>query len=185
MQFIIHRQKKLIPFKSQQMNSKSYAFIAYFLLLPGLQVLVFNQFDLGTQLVPHVYLLFLIFYPSNAEQTIFLVVAFFFGLYIDILHSTMGLHAAACLTAAFLRPTITTSVFGKNHGYVSIRLNQTPFVALSAYTLNLVLVHHLIYYVIGVSSWAQWLSIIKQFIFGSLYSLLFLIAIMFLFRTKK
>jgi cell division protein FtsW (lipid II flippase) len=86
------------------MNSKSYAFIAYFLLLPGLQVLVFNQFDLGTQLVPHVYLLFLIFYPSNAEQTIFLVVAFFFGLYIDILHSTMGLHAAACLTAAFLRP---------------------------------------------------------------------------------
>jgi len=42
-----------------------------------------------------------------------------------------------------------------------------------------------VYYVFGVSSWTQWLQIIQQFIFGSLYTLLFLIAIMFLLQKNK
>ncbi len=167
------------------MKSRSYPFIAYFILLPILQVMVFDQFNLGTQLVPHVTLLFLIFYPTDADQTFYLLAAFLYGLYLDILHSTMGIQAAACVTASFLRPFVITSVFGKNHGYVNIRLQLTPLLALSAYSLNIVLVHHLVYYVFGVSSWTEWLRIIQQFIFGSLYSLLFLIAIMFLLRKNK
>jgi rod shape-determining protein MreD len=167
------------------MNSRSYSFIAYFFLLPILQVMVFDQFDLGAQLVPQVTLLFLIFYPTDADQTFYLLAAFLYGLFLDILHSTMGLQAAACVTAAFLRPTIITSIFGKNHGYVNIRLQQTPLIALSAYCLNIVLTHHLVYYVFGVSSWSQWLWVIRQFIFGSLFTLLFLIAIMFLLRKNK
>ena len=167
------------------MKSRSYPFIAYFILLPILQVMVFDQFNLGTQLVPHVTLLFLIFYPTDADQTFYLLAAFLYGLYLDILHSTMGIQAAACVTASFLRPFVITSVFGKNHGYVNIRLQLTPLLALSAYSLNIVLVHHLVYYVFGVSSWTEWLRIIQQFIFGSLYSLLFLIAIMFLLQKNK
>ena len=147
--------------------------------------MVFDQFDLGAQLVPQVALLFLIFYPTDADQTFYLLVAFLYGLFLDILHSTMGLQAAACVTAAFLRPTIITSIFGKNHGYVNIRLQQTPLIALSAYCLNIVLIHHMVYYVFGVSSWSQWLWVIRQFIFGSLFTLLFLIAIMFLLRKNK
>ena len=167
------------------MKSRSYPFIAYFFLLPILQVMVFDQFDLGAQLVPQVALLFLIFYPTDADQTFYLLVAFLYGLFLDILHSTMGLQAAACVTAAFLRPTIITSTFGKTHGYVNIRLQQTPLIALSAYCLNIVLIHHMVYYVFGVSSWSQWLWVIRQFIFGSLFTLLFLIAIMFLLRKNK
>ena len=147
--------------------------------------MMFDQFDLGTQLVPHVTLLFLIFYPTDADQTFYLLAAFLYGLYLDTLHSTIGLQAAACVTAAFLRPFIITSVFGKNHGYVNIRLQQTPLIALSAFSLNVVLIHHMVFYVFGVSSWTQWLQIIRQFIFGSLYTLLFLIAIMFLLQKNK
>ena len=167
------------------MNTRSYPFVIYFLLFPILQVMVFDQFNLGVQLIPQITLLFLIFYPTDAEQTIFLVIAFLYGLYSDLLHSTMGIQAAACVTAAFLRPTIITSVFGKNHGYVNIRLQQTPFIALSAYSLNMVLLHHLVYYVLGLASWPKILWGIQQFIFGSLYTLLFLIAIMFVFRKNK
>ena len=167
------------------MKSRAYHFIAYFFLLPILQVMVFDQFDLGTQLIPNVTLLFLIFYPTDAHQTFYLFAAFLYGLYLDILYSTMGLQAAACVTAAFFRPFIITSVFGKNHGYVTIRLQQTPLLALSAYSLNIVLIHHLVYYVFGVSSWTQLMWIIQQFIFGSLFTLLFLIAIMFLLRKNK
>ena len=167
------------------MKSRSYPFIAYFFLLPILQVVVFDQFHLGTQLVPQVTLLFLIFYPTESNQALYLLVAFLYGFYLDILHSTMGLQAAACVTVAFLRPFIITSVFGKNHGYVNIRLQHTPLLALSAYSLNIVLIHHLVYYVFGISSWTQWIRIIQQFIFGSLFTLLFLIAIMFLLRKNK
>ncbi len=148
-------------------------------------MIVFNQFVLGSQLVPHVTLLFLIFYPTDSDQTFYLLIAFLYGLYLDILHSTMGLQAAACVTVAFFRPLITRSVFGKNYGYINIRLQQTSLLALSAYCLNIVLIHHLVYYVFGVSSWTQWLRTIQQFIFGSLYTLLFLIAIMFLLQKNK
>ena len=75
--------------------------------------------------------------------------------------------------------------FCKNHGYVNIRLQQTPFIALSAYSLNMVLLHHLVYYLIGLASWPKTLWGIQQFIFGSLYTLLFLIAIMFVLRKNK
>ena len=167
------------------MKSRSYPFIAYFFLLPILQMIVFNQFGLGSQLVPHVTLLFLIFYPTDADQTFYLLAAYLYGLYLDILHSTIGLQAAASVTVAFIRPFVIRSVFGKNHGYVNIRLQQTPLLALSAYCLNVVLIHHLVYYVFGVSSWTQWVWIVQQFIFGSLYTLLFLIAIMFLLRKNK
>ena len=167
------------------MNSKSYPFIVYFFILPIIQLMVFDQLDLEIQLIPQVTLLFLIFYPTDSEQTLFLLVAFLYGLYSDLLHSTMGVQAAACVTAAFLRPTIITSVFGKNHGYVNIRLQQTPFIALSAYSLNMVLLHHLIYYLLGLSSWPKIFWGIQQYIFGSLYTLLFLIAIMFVLRKNK
>ena len=49
--------------QNRMMKSRSYPFIAYFFMLPILQVMVFDQFDLGAQLVPHVTLLFLIFIP--------------------------------------------------------------------------------------------------------------------------
>ena len=87
------------------MNSRSYPFVVYFLLLPILQVMVFDQFNLGVQLVPQITLLFLIFYPTDAEQTIFLVIAFLYGLYSDLLHSTMGIQAAACVTSTNKQPT--------------------------------------------------------------------------------
>ena len=149
------------------MKSRSYSFIAYFFLLPIIQVIVFDQFNLGTQLIPHITLLFLIFYPTDSDQTFYLFIAFLYGLYQDILHSTMGLQAAACVTVAFLRPFIITSVFGKNHGYVNIRLQQTPLLALSAYCLNIVLIHHMVYYFLGVSSWFHYFGFYNSGFYNS------------------
>ena len=109
------------------MKSRSYPFIAYFFLLPIIQVMVFDQFDLGAQLVPHVTLLFLIFYPTDADQTFYLLAAYLNGLYLDILHSTIGLQAAASVTVAFIRPFVIRSVFGKNHGICQYSLTtDTP-----------------------------------------------------------
>ena len=101
------------------MKSRSYPFIAYFFLLPILQMIVFNQFGLGSQLVPHVTLLFLIFYPTDSDQTLYLLVAFLYGLYLDILHSTMGLHGdpllnAGCLSKGHKERLLKDKGFGRN-----------------------------------------------------------------------
>ncbi|MBP5327427.1 MAG: hypothetical protein J6Y98_05910 [Bacteroidales bacterium] len=77
--------------------------IGRFILLMGLQILVFNNIYLGGYITPCIYLLFIAMLPTNTGKIATLIISFGTGLIIDIFTNMAGFHTFACTAAGFLR----------------------------------------------------------------------------------
>ena len=61
------------------MTRENIVLLATFLALLFFQPFVFNQFQLFGSINPLVYILFLVLYPFDQEQALFIVLGFLFG----------------------------------------------------------------------------------------------------------
>jgi hypothetical protein len=75
---------------------------AVFILL---QVYVLNKIPhLHRFITPYLYYLFILWLPFSVSRQWLLVIGFFTGLVLDYFTMTPGLHAAACVLIAYVRP---------------------------------------------------------------------------------
>lgn len=132
--------------------------LAIFVLL---QVYVLNQIPALHQYVkPILYYLFILWLPFSISRLSLLMVGFITGLVLDFFMMTPGLHAAACVLIAYLRPFIITILTPKDSSEFNYRepspkaLGWTPYMV---YTLVLTVAHH------GYMVLLEWLS------FGSFF----------------
>lgn len=86
--------------------------ILRFVGLVLLQVWVLNNMRIGSYVNPFVYVLFIMMLPAGIPGWALLLLAFFTGTVIDLFMSTMGLHAAATVFAAFARPVLLSMAAG-------------------------------------------------------------------------
>lgn len=93
-------------------------FIGLFLL----QTLIVSNLQLSYYINPYVHLLFVLTLPRNVPFAWLLVLAFISGLILDILLSSAGLHAAASVWMAFLRPFLLNLLTPKG----SLDATMTP-----------------------------------------------------------
>src|SRR4051812_19450181 len=78
-----------------------------FVLLILVQVFVlFHIKPLHHFVVPYIYFLYILWLPFNMPRMSLLLLSFFYGLTLDYFVSTPGLHAAACVLIAYVRPFI-------------------------------------------------------------------------------
>lgn len=97
---------------------------------------------------PVLYFLFILWLPFNISRGWLLVVAFLFGLCMDYFSGQPGMHAAACVLIAYLRPFLlgilvpqeTTELSYNEPGFKS--LGTTPYIV---YILVLTFLHHAYY----------------------------------------
>ena len=74
-------------------------------LMLAIQVFVLNKVPpLHQFIVPYFYFVFLLWLPFKITRTALLFVAFGLGYLTDIFYKTPGLHMAACVLLAYLRP---------------------------------------------------------------------------------
>ena len=93
------------------MNRLIIKYIIYYLGLVLLQVLVLNNVQLSSFLIPYVYILLIIILPFETAGWLLLVIGFFLGLTMDVFPqgwtgngATLGIHTTATVFAAFSRP---------------------------------------------------------------------------------
>ena len=98
--------------------------ITRFILLLAVQVVIFNNFNFLGYINPFPYILFIILYPVNGNKYGLLAASFFLGLIMDLFCNSGGVHAAACLTLAYFRPSIFKFSFGLSYEYQTVRLND-------------------------------------------------------------
>lgn len=134
--------------------------IIRFALFILLQVYLLNKIPhLHKFIVPYLYYLFILWLPFNISRIGLLVMGFIAGIVLDFFMMTPGLHAAACVLIAYLRPFIINVLAPKDVSGFSYRepspraMGWTPYLV---YTLVLTLFHH------GYMVLLEWLS------FGSL-----------------
>lgn len=78
-----------------------------FILFVFLQVYILNKMPLLHELItPYLYFLYILWLPFYIKRGWLLILGFFLGLSIDYYSITPGLHAAACVLIAYLRPFI-------------------------------------------------------------------------------
>ncbi|HEX8608841.1 MAG TPA: hypothetical protein VF679_09415 [Pedobacter sp.] len=85
--------------------------LALFMLV---QVYLLNRIPhLHRFIVPYLYFVFILWLPFTTPRLTLLVVGFFTGLLLDYFKMTPGLHTAACLLIAYIRPFIINLLISK------------------------------------------------------------------------
>ncbi len=143
--------------------------IIRFMVLILFQVLVLDNVLMGGYLNPYVYVLFIILMPFETPRWMLLVTAFLLGLSVDLFSNTLGMHAAASVFMAFLRPWVL-SIFAPRDGYepdTFPRIFYYGFNWFLRYSLVMVFLHHMSLFYIEAFHFQDFLSTLLRVIMST------------------
>ena len=156
-----------------------------FLALLLVQVLIFNNIEIGGYINPYIYILFIILLPFEAPAWITLSLAFLMGLLVDIFSETLGMHTSATVFMAFLRPYIL-SYFAPRDGYESGSYPRVFYYGLPwfiKYATLMVFAHHLFLFYVEMFKFQDFFVTLLRVILSTLFSsILIIISQYFVFR---
>lgn len=160
-----------------------YIFLLLVLLL--LQFFVFNKINFNGYVNPFVYTMFILVLPFSLKNWHLLLIGFFTGLIVDMFMNTLGLHAAATLVVAFIRPVVLSGVASK----ADFSRFRSPsmllgFIWFARYVLLLVLVHHTVLFFMEAFTFHHFGLTIIRIILSTIFTALFIL-IFEVLRTKK
>jgi hypothetical protein len=156
-------------------------------LLALAQVFIFNNIQVIGYINPQVYVLFILMLPFEISGFWLLTMAFMMGLSIDFFQHTPGMHAAASVVLAFLRPGVIRLVGKKDDlepwQYPNIRDSGTMWFL--AYTLILVFLHHLFLFYLEVARFSEFFQTLLKVLINTVLTSLIIMLIQFLFFSRK
>ena len=80
--------------------------IGRLLLIFVLQVLLFDHLHIGSWGIVMMYILFLINLPIRIPRWVEMLIGLLVGIMMDVWHSSLGIHIAACVALSFVRPLL-------------------------------------------------------------------------------
>ncbi|MEO5681940.1 MAG: rod shape-determining protein MreD [Chitinophagaceae bacterium] len=120
--------------------------IIRFALFILLQVFVLHQVQpLHKFITPYLYFLFIIWLPFSMSRGLLMFIAFIFGLTLDYFLKTPGLHAAACVLVAYVRPFLVNMLIrqeGNEQNYASPSIVSMGWAPYFTMVFILTLLHH-------------------------------------------
>jgi rod shape-determining protein MreD len=149
------------------------------------QGLVFNHINFLGNINPYPYILFVLLFPINNNRTLFIFLSFMLGLFVDIFSDSGGVHAAACVTIAFIRPPVLKFAFGMIYEHQTIKFNNTEFGNRIIYFSILILIHHLIMFLLEIFNISNLLLVLQKTLFSSIFTILLCALISILFSNKQ
>ncbi|KIC94561.1 hypothetical protein [Flavihumibacter solisilvae] len=96
-------------------------------------------------IVPYLYFLYVLWLPFSLGRTWLMIVAFVYGLSLDYFLLTPGLHAAACVLIAYVRPFLVNILIrqeGAEQSYGAPSIHSMGLAPYSLFVLVLTLLHH-------------------------------------------
>ena len=167
--------------------NKTIKYTLQFILLILIQVFVLNNINLFGYLNPYLYLLFLIKYHFNNNQSETIFLGFILGFSLDLISQSSGAHTIACLTIGFLRPYFAIFSF-------RLKLSELPenLISKEARSLNkigflflMIFVHHFILFFIIFLDIKSIFLILKNTFFTTVFSIIVIWPILILLETKN
>ncbi len=166
-------------------NSEIFINALRFIVLVLLQVLILNHINFFGFVNPYVYILFILVFPLNGNQSLLILLSFLLGLTIDIFGDSGGVHAAACVFVAYLRPLILKFSFGISYEYNTVKISKVSLTERLVYVSLMVLLHHLVLFGLEIFSLSHILLILKSTLFSGIFSILLILCTLLLFSRKS
>ena len=146
--------------------------IVRFLVVILFQVLVMDNVMLNGYMIPYIYLLFILLMPFETPRWTQLVLGFLLGMGIDLFLNTPGMHTAATVLVAFIRPYLL-NLLAPRDGYDTDsfpRIHYYGFLWFLKYTLIIVVIHHFLLFYLEVFQLKDFLSTLLRVILSSILS---------------
>ena len=146
--------------------------IFLFFVVVLFQVLVMDNVMINGYMNPYIYLLFILLLPFETPRWLLLLSGFALGLTMDLFTGTLGMHTAATVLAAFVRPYLL-NLLASRDGYepeTFPRIHYYGFLWFLKYTLLLVLIHHLALFYLEVFQLKYFFSTLLRVILSSILS---------------
>lgn len=143
-----------------------------FIVVILFQVLVMNNIMLNGYLVPYVYLLFILLMPFETPWWLQIVAGFLLGAGMDLLENTAGMHTAATVLIAYIRPYMLDRLAPRD-GYepeTFPRIHYYGFLWFLKYTVVIVVIHHFVLFYLEVFQLRDFLSTLLRVILSSILS---------------
>ncbi len=146
--------------------------IVRFLLVILFQVLLMDNVMINGYMVPYVYILFILLMPFETPRWIQLLSGFMLGMGIDLFENTLGMHTAATVLIAFVRPYLL-NLLAPRDGYeleTFPRIHYYGLLWFLKYTVIIVVIHHFMLFYLEVFQLKEFFSTLLRVILSSILS---------------
>ncbi len=154
------------------MNRFSLLHILFFLLVIAVQLLFLNNIGFSGYINPYIYIIIILLLPLAMPEWGVLLTAFFTGLLFDIMAGTMGVHASATVTAAFVRPYLLRYI-APSDGYESMPVPSMAnygFSWFARYSLLMIFIHHTVLFYMEVFRFDDFFRTLLRVLLSTLFS---------------
>ncbi|MHC2992306.1 hypothetical protein OB13_12145 [Pontibacter sp. HJ8] len=158
-----------------------------FVLFVALQILLMDSLVLFSTGFCFIYIAFLLFLPIHLNRVLLLFLGFVAGFAVDIFYDTMGIHAAASVLLAYLRPFILNLLTPRD-GYDandSVNIHIMGWRWFLAYALTLILVHHAAVFLLEIFSLEGLWSAVPKILLSVLFTGVVMVILQLLFFSIK
>jgi len=168
------------------MNKDIITYGTLVLLLPVLQVSVFNNVDLLGYIDPAFYVIFIVVFPFYKNKTAILISSFALGLIIDIFTNDGGIHTFSLVFIAYIRSFMLQLISGKSENEISeMKRQDFPFVLLFIWISILTLIHHFVLFSLEQFSFVNFAKIVLKTLVASTFSIIVIIMGLQLFSRRS
>ena len=167
------------------MNNSVLKTILSFIGLILLQVIICSNINFLGDLNPYVYVIFILLYPVTKNRLLFIFLSFLLGFSIDIFLDSGGMHAAASVAIAYIRPVFLKFSFGAAYDYQSLKFSNTDFTQRLVYFLFIIVIHHFILFSLVLFDENKIALIIEQALYSSIFTLIICLLLTSLFSKKE
>lgn len=161
--------------------------ILRFVVLLIVQVMVFDNLQLGSYIHPYIYVLFVLLLPFDTPKWRLLIDAFLIGIAVDIFNGTPGLNASATVLMAFVRPFIIEITSRKSdiEDKYAPTITEMGLQWFAVYALLLLLLHNLVLFWLEAFSVRLLGLVMAETLLSVPVSLLLIIIIIYIFKPVK
>jgi rod shape-determining protein MreD len=162
--------------------------IIRFVLLLSFQVFVLNQILLHQLVSLNLYMLFVLLLPFNLPRPALMLLGLLMGLSMDMFMNTMGVHAAACVFIAYLRPFVI-NILSPQGGFETTQ--KTPSMTsmgvsqFLTFAAILVFVHNLVFFSLEVFGFGNFFYLLLKILLSTAASIFLIVLYELLFFSKK
>lgn len=161
--------------------------ILRFILLVAVQVLIIKNIELGRFINPFIYVLFIVVLPFETPKWLILVAGFVTGITIDMFYDTAGMHAAACVLMAYVRPGVL-KLFSPRDGYEfgtqpTVQYLGVPWFL--SYSGILIFLHHFALFYLEIFRFSEFFSTFLRVLISTIFTVLIVVVTQYLFNRKK
>tara|TARA_B100001146_G_scaffold213216_1_gene213408 strand:+ start:52041 stop:52547 length:507 start_codon:yes stop_codon:yes gene_type:complete len=166
-------------------NSDIISNIIRFIVVLLLQVLLLNHINFLGYINPYLYLLFILLYPFTGNKSLLIFLSFLLGFCVDVFADSGGVHAAASVFVAWLRPWLLKFSFGVSYEYNAVRVSKGSLSQQLTLITLFVLLHHLVLFSMEVFNVSHILLVLKSTLFNGLFSILVIQCVILIFSRNS